>query len=119
MASILNLKAVNVYVVFPFFWMENLHTVLDYHGEVDQRRRNTSEYVRQSSMSETWVVSINLKDPYFHIPVAREHTKYLYFAYNGKTHSFQVLLFCPYTAPRVFTRIAHEGNSPQGIGSGH
>ena len=102
---ILNLKAFNKFVVTPSFRMETLQTVMDCLGEAAQQRRNTSEHLRDSSLSETWAISIDLRDAYFHVAVAPEHTKYLRFAYNGRAFEFLVLPFGLSTAPRVFTRI--------------
>ena len=102
---ILNLKAFNKFVVPPSFRMETLRTVMDCLGEAAQQRRNTSEHLRDSSLSETWAISIDLRDAYFHLAVAPEHTKYLRFAYNGRAFEFLVLPFGLSTAPRVFTRI--------------
>ena len=61
---ILNLKAFNKFVKPPPFRMETLRTVMDCLGEAHQQRLNTSEHLRDSSMSETWAVSIDLRDAY-------------------------------------------------------
>ena len=61
---ILNLKAFNKFVKPPPFRMETLRTVMDCLGEVHQQRLKTSEHLRDSSMSETWAVSIDLRDAY-------------------------------------------------------
>ena len=102
---ILNLKAFNKFVVPPPFQMETLRTVMDCLGEAAQQRQNTSEHLRDLSLSEMWAISINLRDAYFHVAVAPEHTRYLPFAYNGRAFEFLVLPFGQSTAPRVFTRI--------------
>ena len=102
---ILNLKAFNKFVVPPSFRMETLRTVMDCLGEAAQQRQNTSEHLRDLSLSETWAISIDLRDAYFHVAVAAEHTRYLPFAYNGRAFEFLVLPFGQSTAPRVFTRI--------------
>ena len=102
---ILNLKAFNKFVVPPSFRMETLRTVMDCLGEAAQQRQNTSEHLRDLSLSETWATSINLRDAYFHVAVAPEHTRYLPFAYNGRAFEFLVLPFGQSTAPRIFTRI--------------
>ena len=102
---ILNLKAFNKFVKPLSFRMETLRTVMDCLGEAHQQRLKTSEHLRDSSMSETWAVSIDLRDAYFHVPVAPEHTRFLRFAYNGRAYEFLVLPFGLSTAPRVFTRI--------------
>ena len=70
-----------------------------------RQRQNTSEHLRDLSLSETWAISIDLRDAYFHVAVAPEHTRYLRFAYNGRAFEFLVLPFGLSTAPRVFTRI--------------
>ena len=80
---ILNLKAFNKFVKPLSFRMETLRTVMDCLGEAHQQRLKTSEHLRDSSMSETWAVSIDLRDAYFHVPVAPEHTRFLRFAYDG------------------------------------
>ena len=101
---ILNLKAFNAYVLPSHFHMETLRTVTDCIGEAAQQRRNTSEHLRDSETSETWAVSIDLKDAYFHVPVLPEHTKYLRYA-DGRAYKFQVLSFGLSMALRVFTRV--------------
>ena len=102
---ILNLKAFNKFVKPLSFRMETLRTVMDCLGEAHQQRLKTSEHLRDSSMSETWAVSIDLRDAYFHVPVAPEHTRFLRFAYDGRAYEFLVLPFGLSTAPQVFTRI--------------
>ena len=99
---ILNLKAFNKFVVPPSFRMETLRTVMDCLGEAAQQRHNTSELLRDLSLSETWAISIDLRDAYFHVTVAPEHIRYLHFAYNGRAFEFLVLPFGLSTAPRVF-----------------
>ena len=61
---ILNLKAFNKFVKPPPFRMETLCTVMDWLGEAHQQRLKTSEHFRDSSMSETWAVSMDLRDAY-------------------------------------------------------
>ena len=102
---ILNLKAFNKFVVPPSFRMETLRTVMDCLGEAAQQRQNTSEHLRDLSLSETWAISIDSRDAYFHVAVAPEYTRYLRFAYNGRAFEFLGLPFGLSTAPIVFTRI--------------
>ena len=90
---ILNLKAFNKFVVPPSFRMETLRTVMDCLGEAAQQRQNTSEHLRDLSLSEKWAISIDLRDAYFHVAVAPEHTRYLRFAYKGRAFEFLVLPF--------------------------
>ena len=102
---ILNLKAFNKFVLPSSFRMETLRTVMDCLGEAAQQRQNTSEHLRDLSPSEMWAISIDLRDAYFHVAVAPEHTRYLRFAYNSRAFEFLVLPFSLSTAPGVFTRI--------------
>ena len=37
-----------------------------------QQRQNTSEHLRDLSLSKTWVISIDLRDAYFHVALAPE-----------------------------------------------
>ena len=76
--------------------------VKDGLGKANQCQNCTLEHLRQSKTSKMWVVSINLKDAYFLVPVAPKHTKYLRLVYYGRAYEFQVLLFGLSTAPRVF-----------------
>ena len=71
---ILNLKAFNKFVVPPSFRMETLRKVMDCLGEAAQQRQNTSEHLRDLSLSETWAISIDLRDAHFHVAVVPEHT---------------------------------------------
>ena len=52
-----------------------------------------------------WTTSVDLKDAYFHIPIASSSRKYLRFVIDGKTYQFRALPFGLSPAPRVFTRI--------------
>ena len=81
---------------------------MDCLGEAAQQRQNTSEHLRDSSLSETWAISIDLRDAFFQVAVAPEHTRYLPVAYNGRAFEFLVLPFGQSTAPRVFTRIVGD-----------
>ena len=90
---VLNLKAFNRYVLPLHFHMETLRTLMDCIGEAAQQRRNTSEHLRDSEISETWAAYIDLKDAYFYVPVIPEHMRYRRFAYDGKVYKFQVLPF--------------------------
>lgn len=50
-----------------------------------------------------WFTSIDLKDAYFHVPVARRHWKYLRFAFQGVCYEYRVLPFGYSLAPRTFS----------------
>lgn len=59
-----------------------------------------------------WVTTINLKDAYFHIPIAEHHWRFLQFAFQGKHFQFRVLPFGLSLSPRVFTRVVAAALSP-------
>ena len=52
-----------------------------------------------------WMVSIDLKDTYLHVPVHPESRKFLRFEAFGKVYQFKVLCFFLSTAPQMFTRV--------------
>ena len=51
------------------------------------------------------MVSVDLKDAYFSIPIFQDHRKYLRFLWNSKRFEFTCLPFGYGLAPRVFTKI--------------
>ena len=51
------------------------------------------------------MVSIDLKDAYFQIPIHPESRKYLRFVFAGTVYQFRALCFGLSTAPQVFTRV--------------
>jgi hypothetical protein len=83
---ILNLKKLNSYLRYQHFKMENLDTILHLIEPND------------------WFISIDLKDAYFSVPIARGHRKYLQFQWRKKLYHYNVLCFGLATAPRVFTK---------------
>ena len=60
--------------------------------------------VLQSVAAGDWFTCIDLKDAYFHVPVAPSHRQYLRFAFRGQVYQFRVLPFGLSLSPRVFTR---------------
>ena len=55
-----------------------------------------------------WVMSIDFKDAYFHLPVQNQSRKYLRFHVEGKTYQFKALPFGLSTAPLEFTVMTKE-----------
>ncbi len=88
---ILNLKKFNKYLVKEKFRMETLKQILSTLDMND------------------WLVSVDLKDAYLHVPIHPEFRHYLRFAFReeGKLRVFQwmVLPFGLHSSPRVFTKI--------------
>ncbi|KAJ1095605.1 hypothetical protein NDU88_000764 [Pleurodeles waltl] len=54
---------------------------------------------------EDWMVSVDLQDAYFHIPILKSHRKYLRFMVGSPHYQFAVLPFGLTSAPRVFTKV--------------
>ncbi|KAJ1204852.1 hypothetical protein NDU88_000290 [Pleurodeles waltl] len=54
---------------------------------------------------EDWMVSVDLQDAYFHIPILKSHRKYLRFVVGSQDYQFAVLPFGLTSAPRVFTKV--------------
>jgi len=102
---ILNLKKFNKVVRPQKFRMETLRNVLHSLGDSLTIREM---YKRQEGTNQNldhYAISIDLEDAYFHVPIHKEHRKYLRFAYRGQLYEFLVLPFGLSTAPRTFTRL--------------
>ena len=80
-----NLKQFNHYLYIPSFQMATIRNVwqLIQHGY--------------------YAFSINLKDAYVHIPIAKHHCVFLLFFWQNMPYQWKVLPFGLATAPRVFT----------------
>lgn len=84
---ILNLKALNEFLVYEHFKMEHM------------------EYICELVHLNDWFGSIDLSDAYFSVPIDISHWKYLKFNWNGKLYCYKVLVFGLSVAPRIFTRL--------------
>ena len=85
---ILNIKRLNKkYLVSPPFKMDTV--------------REVSSLLREGD----WMASIDLKDTYFHIPVARRFRRFLRFGWRGKLYQYLVIPFGLCVAPWLFTRV--------------
>ena len=84
---IIDLGALNRFLMVPSFRMETVHSVL------------------HSLRPGDWMSSIDLRDAYFHIPIAQESRRFLRFVWKGKVFQFRALCFGLATAPQVFTRV--------------
>ena len=51
------------------------------------------------------MASIDLKDAYFTVPIAKEHRKFLRFIWQDRVYEFTCLPFGLACAPRVFTKV--------------
>ena len=84
---VINLKPLNQYIRKIKFKMTTLKQII------------------QEVRPGDWMMSIDLKDAYFHVPVCQEQWKYLRFRVGKRTFEFTVLPFGITTAPRVFTKM--------------
>ena len=64
----------------------------------------TLSTIQQAIQPGDWMISIDLKDAYFHVPVAIELQKYLRFHVGQEHLQFVCLPFGLTTSPRVFTK---------------
>ena len=88
MRPVINLRPLNRYLRKQHFKMDSLTTVLN--------------LVKQGD----WAISLDLKDAYMHIPIFKNHRKYLRFCVkNNPCLQFTALPFGPTSAPRVFTKV--------------
>lgn len=84
---IIDLSILNRYVVTTKFKMETVRTVMS--------------AIRQ----DDWMVSLDLQDAYFQVPVHPDSRRFLRFTWEGCHFQFRVLCFGLSTAPQVFTRL--------------
>ena len=65
----------------------------------------TTQSVLDSIQKGDWMVSMDMKDAYFHIPIHEDSRPFLRFTFNNKVYQFRALCFGLSTAPQVFTRV--------------
>ncbi|XP_033996783.1 uncharacterized protein LOC117491055 [Trematomus bernacchii] len=59
-----------------------------------------------------WFTTVDLRDAYFHVPIAAHHRKFLRFAFQDQHYQFRVLPFGLSLSPRVFTRVVAAALAP-------
>ena len=84
---VLDVSALNKYVLKTKFSMETPRTVI------------------ASLRPGDWMVSLDMQDAYFHIPIHQASQKYLRFVFQDQVYQFRSLPFGLCTAPQVFTRV--------------
>ena len=87
MRPIINLKPLNVFVQKIHFKIEDINTAL------------------HAIVPGDYLVSIDLKDAYFNIPIFKPHRKFLRFKWSDQTYDITCLPFGYSLAPRVFTKV--------------
>ena len=92
---VINLVPLNDFLYVTKFRMETTASVIHILRRVD------------------FMVSIDLQDAYFQIPVHQSARRYLRFCLRGKVFQFKALYFGLATAPQVFKKVsewAHPGH---------
>jgi len=84
---VINLKALNQYVIAPHFKMESIKSVKGLIQKGD------------------WLTKLDLKDAYLTVPVHPGYQKYLKFHWQGQQWQFTVLPFGLNSAPYIFTKL--------------
>ena len=84
---ILNLKALNQFVIYEHFKMEDIRCVKDLLNRGD------------------YMCKLDLKDAYLLTPIHRSFRKFLKFTWHGRTYEYTALPFGLSAAPRVFTKL--------------
>ena len=84
---ILNLKALNHFVIYEHFKMEDIHCMKDLLNRGD------------------YMCKLDLKDAYLSISIHWSFRKFLKFTWHGRTYEYTVLPFGLSAAPRVFTKL--------------
>ena len=84
---VINLKPLNQFVQRIHFKMENIQMAMNFVSPGD------------------YIVSLDLKDAYFSVPIFQPHCKYLRFIWRDQRYEFTCLPFGYSLAPRVFTKI--------------
>ena len=65
----------------------------------------TNQSVLSAIHQGDWLISMDMKDAYFHVPIHETSRKYLRFMFNGQIFQFKALCFGLSSAPQVFTRV--------------
>ena len=88
----------------PVIYLSHLNLYLDF----PTFRMETTQSIRNSLQVGQWTTSLDLKDAYFHIPMAPSVHKLLRFQVLGKLYQFVAMPFGLATAPREFTTLVKE-----------
>ena len=83
-------------------------SVLNRFLHVPTFKMETAEIIQNSLTKGEWLVSIDLKDVYFHVPIHPDSQHLLRFHIDKRTYQFKALPFGLATAPLEFTRIVQE-----------
>ncbi len=88
----------------PILDLRDLNKTLKY---LPFRMLRTSDVLRAIEPQD-WMVKVDLKDAYFHVPIAPHHRHFLRFHFEGKTFQFNVLPFGLSLAQGFFRRLFRQ-----------
>ena len=71
-------------------------------------KMETTEFIRKSVTKGQWLVSMDLKDTYFHVPISKESQHPLHFQIDSQTFQFKALPFGLATTSLEFTPVVKE-----------
>ena len=80
-------------------------STLNRHMVVPHFKMETQGSVRSAIRSQEWMVSIDIRDAYLHVPMHQAVRKYLRFVDNKKVYQFTCLPFGLATSPWEFTKL--------------
>ena len=80
-------------------------SILNKFVEQTPFKMETVQSVLSSIRKDDWMISLDLKDAYFQVPIHPDSRKYLRFCVQGEPFQFKALCFGLSTAPQVFTRV--------------
>ena len=87
MRPVFNMKALNQFIQYKHFKMENL------------------AMLKTVLQKQDYMIKVDLKDAYFCIPVCRKDQQFLRFQWRNKLYQFSCLPFGLTSAPRQFTKL--------------
>ena len=90
---VINLRPLNKFIIRKHFKMENL--------------QNVTQLVRKGD----YMVTIDLKDAYFSIPIHQSHRKFLRFSWRNQLFEFAALPFWPYQCSKSIHESFETGHS--------
>lgn len=72
---------------------------------VQSFKMESLQSIAQALSKGNWMLSLDLKDAYLHVPVNPQFHKYLRFAVSNQHYQFVCLLFGLSTSPRTFSKV--------------
>ena len=67
--------------------------------------------VQDAVVRGDWMISLDMKDAYIHIPIQYQSRRFLRFVFDKEVYEFKVIFYALSTVPQVFTRVL-AGSGP-------